>query len=277
MIIEAPAKINLALDVLCRRPDNYHEVDMIMQTIGLADEIRLSLQAELEIVCSHPLVPSDPRNLAWRAAQALRDHAGISSGARIEIKKRIPIAAGLAGGSSDAAATLKGLNRLWNLNLSSDELLTIGVQIGADVPFCIQGGTVRARGIGEKLTPVASGLRGDVLLVTPDFPVPTAQIYRALRVDEIERHPPVAQVVERLRSGALESVPEIWGNVLQEVAFREFPALNRVKQFFDKYRLACLMSGSGPTLFALNPPRETAANLLAEIPAGWFGCLTQIR
>lgn len=275
MIILAPAKINLALDVLARRPDGYHQVDMVMQTIELADI--LTLEPATDIVLSSDMtgIPLDKRNLAWRAVLLLQEKFGIAKGVKINISKKIPVAAGLAGGSADAAAVLIGLNNLWELGLSKEELMELGLKLGADVPFCIMKGTARAEGIGEVLTPINSSLKCQVLLVTPNVPVSTAMVYHKLRVNKIKHHPNIAGVVTALEAGDSKKLCDIWGNVLETVVLKENPMVAQVKKYFKKFNLSyCLMSGSGPTVFALDPPPETVEAFLAGLPPEWFGCLT---
>ncbi len=277
MQILAHAKINLALDVLQKRPDGYHEVDMVMQTLMLADTVHLTAASALEMECDHPAVPCDEHNIAWRAARLLQETMGISRGVRIVIEKKIPVAAGLAGGSSNAAAVLIGLNQLWQLGLSSRQLQTLGVKIGADVPFCVVGGTMRAQGIGEILTPIRSQAACRVLLVTPNTPVPTAYIYQQLRAAEIAQHPNLSGLINSLESGAVERIGADWGNVLEPIALANFPVVAAAKQLFDRHGLASLMSGSGPSVFALDPPVTTAQNLLNDLPDAWFGCITKFK
>lgn len=275
--ITAPAKINLALNVKARRPDGYHEVDMIMQTITLADQLSFENHPQIELTCSHQGLAVDNRNLIWKAATLLKEITGCSSGAKIHLTKNIPIAAGMAGGSSDAAATLLGLNQLWNLGLTKEELMELGVKIGADVPFCILHGTARAQGIGEKLTPIQSMVAGTpIMLVTPNIEVPTKSIYQHLQLDRIISRPQIDEVIDALEVGDLAKLQISWGNVLEEVALREFPMIRHVKEFFAKFGFATnLMTGSGPTVFALNPPQDLIQPFLAALPDRWFGCLTQ--
>jgi 4-diphosphocytidyl-2-C-methyl-D-erythritol kinase len=278
MIILAPAKINLALDVLARRPDGYHQVDMVMQTIDLADI--LTLEPATDIVLSSDItgIPLDKRNLAWRAVLLLQEKFGIAKGVKINISKKIPVAAGLAGGSADAAAVLIGLNNLWKLGLSKAELMELGLKLGADVPFCIMKGTARAEGIGEVLTPIDSPLKCQVLLVTPNVPVSTAMVYHKLRVNEIKHHPNIAGVVTALEAGDSKRLCDIWGNVLETVVLKEIPMVAQVKEYFKRFGLSYnLMSGSGPTVFALDPPPETVEAFLAGLPPEWFGCLTGFK
>ncbi len=276
LILSAPAKINLALDVISKRPDGYHEVDMVMQTIALADQLIIKNHHRIELTCSHQRLPVDSTNLVWKAALLLKEETGFVGGAKIHLNKNIPMAAGLGGGSSDAAATLIGLNQLWGLGLTRDHLMDLGLKLGADVPFCLLQGTARARGIGEKLIPIKSRLTGELLLVTPDIQVPTPLIYRKLQLSSIISHPNVGKVVAALEENNLQKLYSYWGNVLEEVSLQEFPGLSSVKEFFGKYGLSPnLMSGSGPTVFALHPPRDLVNPFLRDLPKGWFGCLTR--
>lgn len=278
MQLLAPAKINLALDVISRRPDGYHQVDMIMQSVELADLLTLEPAAAIELSCNRDNLPTDGRNLVWRAARLLQEVTGITRGVKITLEKRIPVAAGLGGGSADAAAALIGLNELWGLGLSQAELLQIGVRLGADVPFCIMKGTARARGIGEELTPINSRLNCRVLLVTPDIPVSTASVYQKLRLDKISRRPRIDSIVAALKDGDLHRLFKSWGNVLEEVVLRENALVRSVKSYFKRFGLEdCLMSGSGPSVFTLDPPREIVEPFLKELPANWFGCLTRFQ
>lgn len=274
MQIIAPAKINLALDVIAERADGYHQVDMVMQSIELSDLVTLQSAAKIKLSCNLSYLPVDERNLAWRAARLLQETTGVANGVKIEIDKKIPVAAGLAGGSADAAAVLIGLNNLWKLGLSQAELMKIGVKLGADVPFCIMKGTARAEGIGEQLTLINSSLKSRVLLVTPNIPVSTAQVYQKLKIEKIKKHPQIASVITALVAGDRQALFEVWGNVLEEVVLRENSVVAQAKAYFNNYGLNCLMSGSGPSVFALDPPREIIESFLAGLPPGWFGCLT---
>lgn len=275
MIIHAPAKINLALDVISKRPDGYHQVDMVMQSIELADQLTLEPAANIELSCDNPEIPKNETNLAWRAACLLQDLNGISKGVKIIINKNIPLAAGLAGGSADAAAVLIGLNELWDLGYSQLELMKLGLRLGADVPFCIMQGTARAGGIGEQLTQIDNRVKCKVLLVTPNIQVSTPVVYQKLQIDEIQYHPQISAVIAALESGDYNKFYANWGNVLEEVVLRENSLVAQVKMYFNRFGLKyCLMSGSGPTVFALDPPVETIGPFLAGLPSKWFGCLT---
>jgi 4-diphosphocytidyl-2-C-methyl-D-erythritol kinase len=276
--ILAPAKINLALDVLCRRPDGYHEVDMVMQSITLADEIWLEPGAEIELHCDHSAVPLDSRNLAWRAVRIIQEEMGISTGIKITIHKNIPVAAGLAGGSTDAAAVLLGLNRLWKLDLPQSKLMELGVKLGADVPFCIMRQTARARGIGEKLNRIISHLQCKVLLITPNIGIPTPFVYNQLRTDRIEKHPGISEVIAALQAGDPVKLAHEWGNVLEEVVMRHFKEVVFIRNLLISEGIGpCLMSGSGPTVFALNPPEASLPALFRQIPSDWFTCVCEFK
>ncbi|HEY8464741.1 MAG TPA: 4-(cytidine 5'-diphospho)-2-C-methyl-D-erythritol kinase [Bacillota bacterium] len=276
--ILAPAKINLALDVLRRRPNGYHEVDMVMQPLTLADEIVLEPSPELELFCNQPQLPTDCRNLAWQAADLLRREMAIADGVRITIHKKIPVAAGLAGGSSDAAAVLNGLNQLWQLGLTTVELMELGLKLGADVPFCVLQQTARAQGIGEQLTPFASSLKCRVLIITPNVAVSTAAVYRQLVVETIQRHPQVTEVIAALQEGNLERLADSWGNVLEEVVLPRYPEVVKIKATLRRFgAVHCLMSGSGPSVFALDPPEACIGLILQELPELWFKSLCDFK
>ena len=276
MQIKAPAKINLALDVVARRPDGYHQVDLIMQSIELSDHLTLEPAGQIELCCNRPDIPGNESNLAWRAARLLQEITGSARGVRIGIDKKIPVAAGLAGGSTDAAAVLIGLNDLWQLGLSQTELMEIGVQLGADVPFCIMRGTARAEGIGGQLTAIKSALKCNVLLVTPNCQVSTAEVYQKLQLERIKKHPQIPLIITALEAGDYQALYKEWGNVLEEVVLSEDSLVAKVKSYFSRFGISnCLMSGSGPSVFALNPPMEITEEFLAGLPIGWFGCLTR--
>lgn len=254
LLVKAPAKINLSLDVLHKRPDGYHEVKMVMTTIDLADRIELtSLPTEdtIQIISQNRFVPDDHRNLAYQAAKLLKETFSIKKGVAISITKHIPVAAGLAGGSSDAAATLRGLNKLWNLGLTLDELAELGAQIGSDVSFCVYGGTAIATGRGEKITPIPSPPPCWVVLAKPSIGVSTAEVYRNLKVGEVV-HPDVDAMVEAIRRQDYDAICKLVGNVLEEVTLKKYPEVAHIKEQMKRFGAdAVLMSGSGPTIFGL--------------------------
>ncbi|ARV45770.1 4-(cytidine 5'-diphospho)-2-C-methyl-D-erythritol kinase [Bacillus inaquosorum] len=250
---KAPAKINLSLDVTRKRPDGYHEVEMIMTTIDLADRIELTELAEDEVrVSSHNrFVPDDQRNLAYQAAKLIKDRYNVKKGVSIMITKVIPVAAGLAGGSSDAAATLRGLNRLWNLNLSAETLAELGAEIGSDVSFCVYGGTALATGRGEKIKHISTPPHCWVILAKPTIGVSTAEVYRQLKLDDVE-HPDVQGMIEAIEEKSFQKMCSRLGNVLESVTLDMHPEVAMIKNQMKRFGAdAVLMSGSGPTVFGL--------------------------
>ncbi|MFS0784140.1 4-(cytidine 5'-diphospho)-2-C-methyl-D-erythritol kinase [Bacillus sp. 1P06AnD] len=250
---KAPAKINLALDVLFKRPDQFHEVEMIMTTVDLADRIELEelKHNSIKIFSHNRYVPDDDRNLAYQAALLLKQRFGINQGVGINIEKNIPVAAGLAGGSSDAAATLRGLNRLWKLGLSLDELAEIGSEIGSDVSFCVYGGTALATGRGEKIQHLASPPKCWVVLAKPTMGVSTADVYKRLDLKKVQ-HPNIPLMVEAIEKRDYRMVCDHVGNVLESVTLPMYPEVSHIKSQMEKFGAdAVLMSGSGPTVFGL--------------------------
>ncbi|HEU4965415.1 MAG TPA: 4-(cytidine 5'-diphospho)-2-C-methyl-D-erythritol kinase [Bacilli bacterium] len=261
---KAQAKINLTLDVLHKRPDGFHEVEMIMQTVDLSDHLTFTETEQDEIVlsCTAPYIPLDERNLVYQAAQLVKRQFAIDRGVHIHIEKRIPVAAGLAGGSSDAAATLRGLNQFWELGQTLDQLAELGAQIGSDVPFCIYGGTAVARGRGEKIERLPQVIPTWVVLVKPPIAVSTAEVYGRLRADEIAEHPDTAGMLTALAEGNTKLISQKLGNVLETVTFKMHPEVERLKSQLLKFGAqGALMSGSGPTVFALVEREEKARRI----------------
>lgn len=253
LYVKAPAKINLTLDVLYKRPDNFHEVEMIMTTVDLADRISLESRedGEIQIISTDNFVPNDHRNFAYQAARLIKDTYGIRQGVSITIEKEIPIAAGLAGGSSDAAATLKGLNELWDLGLSIDELAELGAKIGSDVSFCVYGGTALATGRGEKIKELPAPPNCWVVLAKPKIGVSTAEVYGGLKVEGLE-HPNTKQMIQAIETKDYELLCSSLGNVLETVTFKLHPEVVMLKEQMKRFGAdATLMSGSGPTVFGL--------------------------
>lgn len=252
--IKAPAKINLSLDVKYKRDDGYHEVEMIMTTIDLADRIYLNTRNDNKIVLESTAgyIPTDGRNLAYQAVELLRKKMNITAGVDLFIEKNIPVAAGLAGGSSDAAATLKGLNKLWDLGLSLDQLAAFGAELGSDIPFCVYGGTALATGRGEKLTKLPSPPACWVVLAKPRKGVSTADIYGQLRVDEIVQHPDHEMLIRALETKDFELLTQNLINVLEPITFSIAPDVKKIKERMQRFGgQGVLMSGSGPTVYAL--------------------------
>lgn len=252
LYVKAPAKINLTLDVLYKRPDNYHEIEMIMTTVDLADRIGLkATESGIHIESADRFVPSDSRNLAYQAAKLLKDTFNIKSGVIISLEKQIPVAAGLAGGSSDAAATLKGLNQLWQLNLSLDELAELGAKIGSDVSFCVYGGTALAKGRGEIIEHLPAPPHCWVVLAKPTIGVSTADVYGAFNADKAY-HPETGKMIEALQQGDYQGMCDHLGNALESVTLDMHPEVAQIKDQMKKFGAdAVLMSGSGPTVFGL--------------------------
>lgn len=254
--LKALAKINLGLDVLRRKEDGYHEVKMIMQTIDLYDQIliRKIQEDEIKIRTNLYYLPNNENNLAYKAAKLLKDEFHLPGGISIQLKKVIPVAAGMAGGSSDAAAVLFGINKMYNLKLSQQELMERGVTLGADVPYCIMRGTALAEGIGEKLTVLPPMPKCHILIAKPPVNVSTKFVYENLHANDLkpEEHPEVDLQLEALEEGNLEKLVSHMGNVLERVTVPEYPVINEIKQvMLENGALGSMMSGSGPTVFGI--------------------------
>ncbi|MFA8438987.1 4-(cytidine 5'-diphospho)-2-C-methyl-D-erythritol kinase [Pueribacillus sp. YX66] len=251
--VKAPAKINLALDVLHKRNDGYHEVKMVMTTIDLADHLRITLleSDRIQIESTSGIIPNDKRNLAYKAAALLKERFAIKQGCKIEISKKIPVAAGLAGGSSDCAAALRGLNELWQLGLSLDELATIGAEIGSDVAFCVYGGTAVATGRGEIVKPISSPAPAWVILAKPSIGVSTADIYEQIDVSTCF-HPNVEAMIQAIETQNYKDMCHKLGNSLEDVTLKLYPKVAKIKEKMKQLGAdGVLMSGSGPTVFGL--------------------------
>lgn len=256
MRLKALAKINLGLDVLRRKEDGYHEVKMIMQTIHLHDQIHIKKIEEDEIRIRTNLyyLPNNENNIAYKAAKMLKDEFHLPGGVSIQLKKVIPVAAGMAGGSSDAAAVLFGMNKMYGLKLSMQELMERGVKIGADVPYCIMRGTALAEGIGEKLTKLPAMPKCHILIAKPPINVSTKFVYENLHANDLkpEEHPNVDIQIEALKKGNLEKLVANMGNVLEKVTVPEYPVIDEIKQMMTECgALGAMMSGSGPTVFGI--------------------------
>jgi 4-diphosphocytidyl-2-C-methyl-D-erythritol kinase len=270
--VSAAAKVNLALEVLSRRPDGYHEIATVMQTVDLSDRLWLEDAEALEIKTSAPGVPADERNLAHRAAAALRDAAGLTRGARITLDKRIPIAAGLGGGSTDAAATLVGLNRLWGLRWPAERLGEIAVSLGMDVPFFLRGGAAVGTGRGERLTPLG-GAALALVLVNPRFAVSTADMYGRVTpamYSDGERTRDAADALESRRAGR---VAASLYNGLEGAARAAYPQIGQMQAaLLAAGALGAAMSGSGPTVFGVARSWEQARQIRARVARGSWEC-----
>ena len=255
MELKATAKINLGLDVLRKREDGYHDLRMVMQMTGMFDRISMFPRARrpgISFRTNLPYIPANENNLAYRAAKILMDEFEVSDGLSINLQKFIPVAAGLAGGSTDAAAVLVGTNKLFHLGLSLEELMVRGKKLGADVPYCLLGGTALAEGIGDVLTPLPDMPSCSILLAKPPVSVSTKEVYGALRADEIEIHPDIDGMVEALKAGDLRGVCDRCANVLEDVTAPSRPVIGEMEQDMKKMGALCsIMSGSGPTVFGI--------------------------
>lgn len=258
--IKAYAKVNLGLDVVKRLPNGYHQVKMIMQTVGIYDELILEKAAEgITITTDSGELPTDENNLIYKAAKLMREKYGIDAGMRIHLRKNIPIAAGMAGGSTDAAATMKGINTLFGLEVKSGELMEEAVKIGADVPYCIMGGTALAEGIGEKLTALPSVPHMFLLVAKPDINVSTKYVYEHLDAAGIAHHPDIDGMVEAIRENSLCGILERMDNVLETVTIPAHPVIDTIKKRMRELGAEeSLMSGSGPTVFGVFSDKECA-------------------
>jgi 4-diphosphocytidyl-2-C-methyl-D-erythritol kinase len=269
LILTACAKINLALDIHYKRNDGYHEVAMVMQSIALADLVALSERdSGITVSTNLPGLDCGPTNLAYRAAALITATCGIGHGIHIELDKRIPLAAGLAGGSSDAAAVLTGLNRLWGLGLSLAQLQTLAATLGSDVPFCLGGGTVLATGRGEVLTPLMALPRVWVVLAKPVVEVSTAWAYQNYHPEAVTSHPDIPGMTACLEKRDLAGIAHRLGNVLESVTIPAHPEIAALKEGMMEYgALAALMSGSGPTVFGLAGDKRQAECIAAALKA----------
>ncbi len=259
--LKALAKINLGLDVLGKRDNGYHDVRMVMQTIYLYDNVTLEKTQEPGIQLETNLfyLPVDENNIAYKAAKILMDEFDIKEGVRITLEKHIPVAAGMAGGSTNAAAVLVGMNRLFSLGLSQQDLMDRGVKLGADVPYCVMRGTALAEGIGEILSPLPPLPKCYVLIAKPGISVSTKEVYEALDSEEIPDHPDIDGILEGLENGDLEKVTGSMGNVLERVTIKKYPIIDEIKkEMKDAGAVNAMMSGSGPTVFGIFTDKKTA-------------------
>lgn len=266
--LKALAKINLGLDVLGRRENGYHDVRMVMQTIYLYDNVTLTKteEAGIHLECNLFYLPVDETNIAYKAAKLLIDEFGIAEGVRIVLDKHIPVAAGLAGGSANAAAVLVGMNQLFSLGLSQQQLMERGVSLGADVPYCVMRGTVLAEGIGEILTPLPPLPKCFVLIAKPGISVSTKTVYEKLDSLAIIDHPDIDGVLEGLDKQDLRKVALSMGNVLENVTISDYPVIEQIKDVMkDTGALNAMMSGSGPTVFGLFDDRGKAKEAQKKI------------
>lgn len=258
--IKAYAKINLGLDVVRRLENGYHEVKMVMQTVGIYDVLEFHrTDGGIVITTDSGELPTDENNLIYKAAKLMMEKYHINEGVKIHLEKHIPIAAGMAGGSTDAAAALKGMNRLFDLGCSLKDLMELGVKIGADVPYCVMGGTALAEGIGEKLTPLAPAPDCYVLVAKPDINVSTKYVYEHLDAQEISRHPDIDGMVEAIAEESLQGILDRMENVLETVTVKAYPVIQTIKDRMKELgAINSLMSGSGPTVFGIFVEKDMA-------------------
>ena len=280
--LKALAKINLGLDVLRRREDGYHEVKMIMQTIGLHDdlEIRKTKTPGIQVKTNLYYLPTNENNLVYKSAKLLMDEFQIQDGVSIQLKKRIPVAAGMAGGSSDGAAVLWGINQMYGLGLSMQALMERGVRLGADVPYCIQRGTALAEGIGEKLSVLPPMPKCTILIAKPGISVSTKFVYENLHANDLkpEQHPDVDSMIEAMRQKDLGLLCSRMGNVLETVTIPAYPVINEIKRtMMDNGAIGSMMSGSGPTVFGIFDSPVAAKQAMKAVRAAKLAkqiCLT---
>ena len=270
MRLRALAKINLGLDILGKREDGYHEVRMIMQTIQMYDvlEIKKKKAPGISLSVNYSYIPCDERNLVYKAAKLLMDEFQVKGGVTIRLEKFIPVSAGMAGGSSDAAATLVGINGLFKLGLSERELMDRAVKIGADVPYCIMRGTALAEGIGEKLTGITQLPECFVLIGKPGINVSTKAAYESLNLSGIQTHPDIDGMIQDIQNGDLQGMTAKMGNVFEPGIIGQYPVIQEIKDLMESHgALKAMMSGSGPTVFGIFDSQEkmdAAAKILRE-------------
>ena len=259
--LKAYAKINLGLDVIRRMENGYHEVRMVMQSIDLYDKVNIyrNRTGNIKVSTNLSFLPTGPDNLVYKAAALLKDEFGIKDGVNLDLYKFIPVAAGMAGGSTDAAAVLKGMNTMFNLGLSDEELMARGAKLGADIPYCIIGGTALAEGIGEILTPLVPCPKCYVVIGKPPISVSTKFVYEHLVLDENTVHPDIDGIIENITNGNIYGVADRISNVLETVTETEYPIISSIKKkMISMGALNSIMSGSGPTVFGIFDNEEKA-------------------
>lgn len=268
LTLEAHGKINLGLDVVRRLENGYHEVRMIMQSVELADIVTLRRLQENRIIIKTDKagVPCGEENLAYKAAKLLKEKFSLTAGIEIMLEKHIPVAAGMAGGSADCAAVLKGMNELFGLGLSETELQKEGVKLGADVPYCIMGGTALSEGIGEMLKRIKMPPQCVLLLAKPDISVSTKYVYENLDLEGLKRHPDIDGMLRDIENGKLEELCGKLENVLETVTGKQYPVIGEIENMMkERGALQAVMSGSGPTVFGIFKTKEEADAALHDI------------
>ena len=258
--LKARAKINLGLDVLGKREDGYHEVRMVMQTIGIYDRLILTKipEEEIRITSNLAFLPVNENNLIYKAIKLLKDEYHFPGGVSVDLNKFIPVAAGMAGGSTDAASTMFGVNRLFGLNLSMGKMMELGVRLGADVPYCVMRGTALAEGIGEKLTRITPVPHMWILIAKPQINVSTRLVYEQLDMGGIQKHPDIDGIIRAIEAQDVVRIAQSMGNVLENVTVPLYPVIETIKQdMLSHGAINALMSGSGPTVFGIFPDEQT--------------------
>lgn len=258
--LKARAKINLGLDVLGKREDGYHEVRMVMQTIGIYDRLILTKipEEEIRITSNLAFLPVNENNLIYKAIKLLKDEYHFPGGVSVDLNKFIPVAAGMAGGSTDAASTMFGVNRLFGLNLSMGKMMELGVRLGADVPYCVMRGTALAEGIGEKLTRITPVPHMWILIAKPQINVSTRLVYEQLDMGGIQKHPDIDGIIRAINAQDVVRIAQSMGNVLENVTVPLYPVIETIKQdMLSHGAINAMMSGSGPTVFGIFPDEQT--------------------
>lgn len=269
--LNAMAKINLGLDVTGKRPDGYHELRMVMQMINLYDKIEIIKLETPEIIVETNLsfLPVNENNIVYKAAQLLMNKFHLTQGVRIVLEKHIPVAAGMAGGSSDAATVLYGMNKLFSLGMTKKQMMEEGVKLGADVPYCVLRTTALSEGIGEILTTLPPMPKCHIVIAKPGISVSTKAVFGKLRVNEIEEHPDIDGIVEAIKAGSLTDIASRLGNTLEEVTIKDYPVIAQIKEeMIAQGALGALMSGSGPTVFGIFDDEKKAKNAYIVLKAG---------
>lgn len=261
--VKTRAKINLTLDVLRKREDGYHEVEMIMQSIDLYDELEFKVtEGEITIRCDHPEVPEYEGNIVYTIAKMLKKDFRVEKGIDIRIHKNIPVAAGLAGGSTNGAGALSALNELWGLHIEPSQLMDLGKRVGADIPFCLRGGTAVARGIGEKLEPLEALPATWMVLIKPELSISTPWVYSNLVLDRLDKRPGTREAIRAINHGRIEEAIPHLHNVLEEVTIAAYPEIKEIKNHLENLGVKkALMSGSGPSVFGLCESYQQAENI----------------
>lgn len=266
---KARAKVNLGLDVCGRLENGYHEVKMVMQSVDIYDELVFKRRLDPDIILavdSQDTLGDISNNLIFRAAKMMKEYFSIKEGIEIYLKKNIPVAAGMAGGSTDAAATMLAMNELFGLEKSKEQLMELAVRLGADIPFCIMGGTALAEGIGEKLTALPAPQKAVLLIAKPDVMVSTKDVYENLHLETVEKHPDIDGMIQALKDGSLSGVTDRMENVLETVTIKLYPVIEEIKTFMKEHgAINALMSGSGPTVFGIYETEEEAKQAAAAL------------